>query len=69
MNNKEEAAHAWAKESDKRHGYINPALAYSEGISDFKAALIQTFKKESKIRDDGIFLINEIIEKINETKP
>ena len=46
MNNKEEAAHAWAKESEKRYAYVNPALAYSEGISDFKAALIQAVEKD-----------------------
>jgi len=46
MNNKEEAAHAWGKESDKRLHYSNSSSAYLEGISDFKAALIQAVEKD-----------------------
>jgi len=51
MDNKkkaEEAANAWCKESQKRYGYINPASAYLEGISEFQSALIGELEKEKE---------------------
>jgi len=62
MNNKEEAENLWREKS--HHLSNDEAWAYRAGISDFKAALIQSFENKY-----GGELLGEILKEINETKP